>query len=707
MKKISFRVRNFDKEQFLTYNIDNNAELDEELLDYLEEEEPEGIVPVIFEEGEEFDTFSYDITDKIHLCELSDQEINAEMVLMVMRGLVLSMMNMSEYRIPLSYLVLNRKYIYIDSDYKVEFVCVPLEDMKEGTDLNNFFRSFVASLRFDSSENSDYVAKLLTYINDREMFNLRNLLSLIEDLMDGFGIEIPEGESNEIYGEYTEIDDAGADSFDEDAEQDTDISETKEYDNVTTENESTDDTYTDEASVSNEEYDDLSDKAGDVEANSIEYDNEVTSDKESLWNTVKDDDYTGYDEESAVDDSYTESEEEITADEGIAEPEESPADEDYEESEEEITADEGIAEPEDASADEDYEESEEEITADEGIAEPEEVSADEDYEESEEEITADEGIAEPEEVSADEDYEESEEEITTDKGIAEPEEEPVADKGYTESEEKSDSKEDVSGNTVDSENTDSEEAVAEEGEGEENSAAKKTIFKTKDTSSVGVVIEDDLDAFLAEKQKEDRSQFPNEPELKVNKNIKINRASIVKNTQDELKTEEEKVKEAERQDKDAKQKSKKNNKTNKSDKADKEKEKEKEKDTKNKDDKPSGDDDGKESVSTAALISQTLGNAANSLINAASGNGGTKVNPYIIRVNTEERVIIKKQTFKIGKSGVGVDFTIHGNGAISRVHAIITSKNGEYYIKDNKSTNHTFVDGRKVEDGENVLLKFC
>ena len=54
---------------------------------------------------------------------------------------------------------------------------------------------------------------------------------------------------------------------------------------------------------------------------------------------------------------------------------------------------------------------------------------------------------------------------------------------------------------------------------------------------------------------------------------------------------------------------------------------------------------------------------------------------------------------------MGVDFTIHGNGAISRVHAIITSKNGEYYIKDNKSTNHTFVDGRKVEDGENVLLK--
>ncbi len=90
MKQISFRVRNFDKEQYLTFNIDNEAELDEEVLDFLEEEEPEGIVPVIFEEGEEFDTFSYDVTDKIHLSELSEQEINAEMVLLVLRGLILA-----------------------------------------------------------------------------------------------------------------------------------------------------------------------------------------------------------------------------------------------------------------------------------------------------------------------------------------------------------------------------------------------------------------------------------------------------------------------------------------------------------------------------------------------------------------------------------------------------------------------------------------
>ena len=80
-----------------------------------------------------------------------------------------------------------------------------------------------------------------------------------------------------------------------------------------------------------------------------------------------------------------------------------------------------------------------------------------------------------------------------------------------------------------------------------------------------------------------------------------------------------------------------------------------------------------------------------------------KVNPYLIRVNTDERIMITKQTFRIGKSVVA-DYTITGNGAISRIHAIITGKNGEYFIKDNKSTNHTFVNGESVEDGESAQL---
>lgn len=207
MKKVSLIIRDFGKERFLTFNIDNEADLDEELLDFMEDEEPKGIVPVIFEENEEFDTFSYNITDRIPLKELFQQEINAEMTLKVLRGLVLALINMMECRIPLSYLILNRNYIYIDADYKIDFICIPLEDMQDEVDLNGFLRNFLASMRFDSSENGDYVAQLLTYINNPAVFNLHNMVVLIEGLMSDRRIEIPEDDSVEIYAEYQEVED--------------------------------------------------------------------------------------------------------------------------------------------------------------------------------------------------------------------------------------------------------------------------------------------------------------------------------------------------------------------------------------------------------------------------------------------------------------------------------------------------------------------
>ena len=78
--------------------------------------------------------------------------------------------------------------------------------------------------------------------------------------------------------------------------------------------------------------------------------------------------------------------------------------------------------------------------------------------------------------------------------------------------------------------------------------------------------------------------------------------------------------------------------------------------------------------------------------------------PYLIRVNTEERIMLNKPVFKLGKASRGVDYTISGNGAISRQHAVITQKDGGCYIKDNKSTNHTYVNNKIVDEGVEEVL---
>ena len=89
---------------------------------------------------------------------------------------------------------------------------------------------------------------------------------------------------------------------------------------------------------------------------------------------------------------------------------------------------------------------------------------------------------------------------------------------------------------------------------------------------------------------------------------------------------------------------------------------------------------------------------SNTLLNAP------KAMPYLIRVNTEERIMLNKAVFKIGKASRGVDYSVSGNGAVSRQHAIITQKDGVCYIKDNKSTNHTYVNDKEVEEGKEEIL---
>ncbi|MBQ3543642.1 MAG: FHA domain-containing protein [Lachnospiraceae bacterium] len=78
--------------------------------------------------------------------------------------------------------------------------------------------------------------------------------------------------------------------------------------------------------------------------------------------------------------------------------------------------------------------------------------------------------------------------------------------------------------------------------------------------------------------------------------------------------------------------------------------------------------------------------------------------PVMIRLRNNDRVIINKDIFLIGKEQTQVDYCISDNSAISRVHAKIICKNGEIFIKDNNSTNHIFVNGMLIDRDTEVRL---
>lgn len=79
--------------------------------------------------------------------------------------------------------------------------------------------------------------------------------------------------------------------------------------------------------------------------------------------------------------------------------------------------------------------------------------------------------------------------------------------------------------------------------------------------------------------------------------------------------------------------------------------------------------------------------------------------PYLIRINTYDRTDVNKPVFRIGKEKSYVDYFVSNNSAVSRLHADIITRNGRYYIKDNNSTNHTFVNGTVIQTGIEIEIK--
>lgn len=86
--------------------------------------------------------------------------------------------------------------------------------------------------------------------------------------------------------------------------------------------------------------------------------------------------------------------------------------------------------------------------------------------------------------------------------------------------------------------------------------------------------------------------------------------------------------------------------------------------------------------------------------------------PYLIRLNNYERVNVNKPSFRIGKERSYVDYFVMNNSAVSRIHADIITRDGRYFIKDNHSTNRTFVNGTvipfeqeyEIFDGDAIML---
>lgn len=547
MRKVNFKVRNIGSEKYLSYVLDDDCDFDEELLDYLEDNKIGELIDIIYEEDDENDYFTYNITDRVTVDTLFKDKVNAEKLLGVIRGIATSIVNLRDLGIPISYIILHRGFTYVNPvTYDVKLICLPIES---GASMNAEFRHFAKNLivnaQYDTTEDCNYIAKVLNLLNV-EKFTIRAFAGELTELMESAGMDVEEA--------FVDLDGGIEVSQSANAvvDEGNGIDDLPEFKDVAFDEEDDDglDMYEEEPTEANTIFKDL-----DLDAEEpYDGETETLTSGESVAAGV------GSVNMDAFDDSVLE---ELKIDDTL---EEYPDDE--------------VASEEEAAA-------EPELDLEDIIPEIKPVKIQPKVEE----------IAHTAEG------------VTEVAPVAETEDKPVL----------------------------------------------------IDTTEI-----DDL--------------IDHPP---VMKSIKINRAKIIQRAVNEI--EDDKIENpteniiASGLDADAEPETNMDPATI----------------------PEAGNDD-----ETGSTVELTAGmNVVPDTEEDNKASNAPKAMPYIVRVNTGERVMINKAVFKIGKANRGVDFTISGNGAVSRVHAIIYQREDGCYLKDNKTTNSTYVNGQKLAENQEVLLK--
>ncbi len=92
------------------------------------------------------------------------------------------------------------------------------------------------------------------------------------------------------------------------------------------------------------------------------------------------------------------------------------------------------------------------------------------------------------------------------------------------------------------------------------------------------------------------------------------------------------------------------------------------------------------------------------IMGAGAGFAEPQIHPHLIRRRNNERIPISRELFRLGRNQDFNDYVVLGNDFVGNTHCHILVRGEEYFVVDDNSKNHTFVNGVMVMPGTEVKL---
>lgn len=168
---------------YMVYQIKEQDMLDTLSLGMLANNKIPGIAPVLFTQIENKKYVKYNISSKVTVEQFFIGCISKKRLIGVFSSITSALLEAEEFMIEQSEFLLDLSYMFVDvSSCEAVLVCLPVGKEKEEIDLGRFFKNIMFSIQFDQSENCDYVAKIINYLNRTPAFDLAEFKQILDEI---------------------------------------------------------------------------------------------------------------------------------------------------------------------------------------------------------------------------------------------------------------------------------------------------------------------------------------------------------------------------------------------------------------------------------------------------------------------------------------------------------------------------------------------
>lgn len=172
-----FMIENQGIQTFLVYTLTDEEIVDEISYETVHDSHVPGILPMFLVSDGTERMLKFNISSRISLEQFFSGVMDRAGFLRALISIVHTLKVSKEYMLDERYFLLDSQHIYVNvGTREAELLCIPTLPTEEPVDIVSFLRSVVFQTQFDPSENANYVAQIIRYLDKRETFSVEGLM---------------------------------------------------------------------------------------------------------------------------------------------------------------------------------------------------------------------------------------------------------------------------------------------------------------------------------------------------------------------------------------------------------------------------------------------------------------------------------------------------------------------------------------------------